>query len=426
MDEKPKKPKQLTLGLDQQKPPAVKKQTTQRKVGNKTVSRKAKAVRPHQANASEHQARTKSIRSAEQPSPHLIQSHTKRAEAGRMKVQPPPIGKRKGYRAPLSSYIVIPLVIASVIVLVVSIAWVSSQMQTQFIQEEDSRTVIAVTIERGMTARSVSMLLEQVGVIEDAQALLSYFVEHNLATVLRTGSYLMENSMSFEQIGTLLTTAPVEVSLTISPAFTLRSIDRYLVNRLGLREGAFVKASEDLAIAYGLSFAEGWLLSGTYEVNRMRAAEDLVLQMYKAMLAEIKEHLASEQLKYYSVEELLIVASMIQAETQAQDQMAGISSVIHNRLKNGEPLGIDATTRYELEDWVNPIPREALETKSDYNTRRKAGLPPSGICSPGKEAVKAAFFPAETPYFYYLHGLDRQIHFAKTYDEHKVNITLYR
>ena len=290
----------------------------------------------------------------------------------------------------------------------------------------EDRPVIALNIERGMTARSVSLLLHQSGVVEDAQALLAYIVENDLATILKTGSYLMNNTMSFEEIGKMLTAAPEMVQLTIPGAFTLETIDAYLVNRLGFEQGTFLQSSHDLATAYGLSFTEGWLLGGTYSVNRQRAANDLALSMHQAMLEEVCKHLSSPLLEQYSIEELLIIASMIQAETQDVSQMPGISSVIHNRLKNNEPLGIDATTRYELNDWVNPIPTHALETKTPYNTRRRVGLPPTGICSPTSDAVQAAFHPADTPYFYYLHDTDKQIHFARTYEEHKENIKLYR
>ena len=236
----------------------------------------------------------------------------------------------------------------------------------------------------------------------------------------------MNNTMSFEEIGKMLTAEPEMVQLTIPGAFTLETIDAYLVNRLGFEQGTFLQSSHDLATAYGLSFTEGWLLGGTYSVNRQRAANDLALSMHQAMLEEVRKHLSSPLLEHYSIEELLIVASMIQAETQDVSQMPGISSVIHNRLKNNEPLGIDATTRYELNDWVNPIPTHALETKTPYNTRRRVGLPPTGICSPTSDAVQAAFHPADTPYFYYLHDTDKQIHFARTYEEHKENIKLYR
>ena len=148
--------------------------------------------------------------------------------------------------------------------------------------------------------------------------------------------------------------------------------------------------------------------------------------MYDAMIGEIQRNLGSPLLSLYSIEELLIIASLIQAETQNPTEMAGISAVIHNRLAIDEPLGIDASTRYEIGDWHSPIPTIALETQSPYNTRRKKGLPPTGICAPSPEAVKAAFYPEARDDLFYLHGVDKQIHYAHTYDEHRENIRRYR
>jgi len=399
--------------------PAQKPKATPAKQGGTAVVRRPKAA-------------VQTIRTAEQPNPHLVQTHVIRPKSNtvaRPKVQPPPIGKRKGYRTSKAAMFLIPLLAATLLFCFAILWWVLSDQQEQRVEPSsliEDRPAIAFTIERGMTARSVSLLLEQLGVVEDAQALLSYFVENNLATILKTGSYLMHSALSFPEIGTMLTAEPQMVQLTIPGAFTLKTIDDYLVNRLGFAEGTFLQSAHDLATAYGLGFAEGWLLGGTYTVNRQRAANDLALAMYEAMLNEIQKHLSSPQLEVYSIQELLIIASMIQAETQEAGQMQEISSVIFNRLKNEEPLGIDATTRYELDDWVNPLPTHALETKTPYNTRRKVGLPPSGICSPSPEAVHAAFFPADTPYFYYLHDENKQIHFALTYEQHKENIKQYR
>ena len=243
--------------------------------------------------------------------------------------------------------LLIPLLASSLLFCIAMLWWVVSNQKKAFEPvigaTIEDRPAIALTIERGMTARSVSLLLEQMGVVDDSQLLLSYFVENNLATVLKTGSYLMYENMSLDAIGSMLTAEPEMVQLTIAPAFTLKSIDAYLVNRLGIEPGVFLQSAHDLAKAYGLGFTEGWLLSGVYSVNIQRAANDLALSMYQAMLDEVK-HLGTPLLERYSIEELLIIASMIQAETQDASQMRGISSVIHNRLENNEPLGIDATT----------------------------------------------------------------------------------
>ena len=85
--------------------------------------------------------------------------------------------------------------------------------------------------------------------------------------------------------------------------------------------------------------------------------------------------------------------------------MGGIASVIHNRLEKNEPLGIDATTRYELDDWENPIPVEALEQKTPYNTRERRACPKRHR-RPSKRAL-LRILSETTPYFYYLHGFDK-------------------
>ncbi len=464
MAEKPKtqKPKQLTLGLEE--PASEKKKTsssykvvltdakkqqrttsatprkkptvTTRSMTVKIPSDKQTADKKASEATTSKSKRPASVHSTEHAKPHTGQTRTKKnpqthttTAVKRKKVEPPKIGKRKAYRTPLSFRILIPLLVAMLFATSIMLYWTISHKAVLADAQKsvpEQRDVVAITVESGMTARTVSLMLEQEGVIDDAQALLSYFVDHELATVIKTGSYLMDRHLDYAQVASILTSADAQVELTIESGFTIASIDRYLQNRLEAEAGSFENASKDLTTAYNLGFAEGWLLSGTYTVHRDRAAEELALKMYQAMLKVVQENLSSALLDTYSIEDLLIIASMIQAETQDVEQMAGISSVIHNRLKAGEPLGIDATTRYELDDWVNPIPTEALEAKTPYNTRRKEGLPPTGISCPSSEAVHAAFFPADTPYFYYLHGNDKEIHFAQTYEEHKQNITDFR
>lgn len=248
-------------------------------------------------------------------------------------------------------------------------------------------------------------------------------MEQNIATTLRSGSFVMHQGMSYEEVGRLLSPALGSITLTVSPGFTLDRIDKQLTQRMNSSNGAFLGASEDLATVFHLPFAEGWLLAGTYTIT---GAEDLARQMYDAMLETVHESLHSPLLHTHSISDLLIIASLIQAETQNISEMTGISAVIHNRLSIDEPLGIDATTRYELDDWEHEIPTAALEAQTPYNTRRKQGLPPTGISAPSKAAVKAAFFPEERSSLFYLHGLDKKIHYADTYDEHRENIRRYR
>lgn len=460
MSEKPKPPKQLTLDLEgkgeKAKPkkstssykvvlsdsptPAKKPSTTRKRptVTTRTMTVKIpsdKQPAPKTETKASPAKKRPTPRTADQPNPHVVQTRTRKHPATKtskpkkQQVVPPKIGKRTSYRPPLSRRLLLPLLIAllACTALILLYAYFEKPaILAPSVSVVEERDVVALTIERGMTARTVSLLLEQLGVVEDAQAFLAYLVEQELATVIQTGTYIMGRNLAFSEVASMFANTEKTMDVTIPPGFTISEIDDYLANRLEGESGLFIEAVNDLAVAYQLSFTEGWLLSGTYTVHRNRAGEELALAMYQKMLRELQGLLDSPLLERYSVEELLIVASMIQAETQDATQMKGISSVIHNRLANGEPLGIDATTRYEMGDWENPIPIEALETKSPYNTRRKEGLPPSGICSPGIDAIHSAFFPENTSFFYYLHGYDKAIHYAETYEEHKENISLYR
>ena len=354
---------------------------------------------------------------------------TKRKPPTRARVVPPKIGSRHGYRPSVAFRLRAPVFLIAFAVCAVALFFAFHKEVGpvgRYVASSSPKGLVELTIEGGMSARSVSLLLKEQGVVDDDAALLQFFIDSNIATILRSGTFVMEKGMSYESIGKQLTARAGELVLEVSPSFTLATIDRYLQNRGYAKAGEFLKAAEALREEHSLSFAEGWLLSGEYVVSDEDSASALAEAMFASMLSVVQPFLGSEQVARWGLEQTLIIASMIQAETQNIEEMPLIASVIYNRLQEGQPLGIDATTRYEIDDWENPIPKKALETQTPYNTRRKVGLPPTGICSPSKAAVEAALFPLESQYFYYLHGLDKRLYPAVTYDEHKENIKAYR
>jgi len=100
--------------------------------------------------------------------------------------------------------------------------------------------------------------------------------------------------------------------------------------------------------------------------------------------------------------EVVILASLIEEEAKVPGDRAKISRVIHNRLEQGIPLGIDATSRYEA--ILAGRDRDALDFQSDspYNTRRTLGLPPTPIAAPGRGAIEAALNPEPGPWTFYV------------------------
>ena len=107
----------------------------------------------------------------------------------------------------------------------------------------------------------------------------------------------------------------------------------------------------------------------------------------------------SKNLSRYDV---LIIASMIEREAQLAKERPLVSAVIYNRLKEGMPLGIDATIRYATNNWTRPIKQSELDKHEPYNTRLNRGLPPTPIGNPGLASLKAAAKPANKSYLYYV------------------------
>ena len=119
-----------------------------------------------------------------------------------------------------------------------------------------------------------------------------------------------------------------------------------------------------------------------------------------------------------SVDEIVKIASIINRENQDKEQFKVIARVVLNRYRMAMPLGIDATTRYEINNWSDAIGQSIFDKDTPYNTRRKPGLPPSGIGCPSEAALLAVLFPAESDALYYLHDEEGKLYTSLSYEEH--------
>ena len=175
----------------------------------------------------------------------------------------------------------------------------------------------------------------------------------------------------------------------------------------------------------GADKLEGFLFPKTYEITVDYTAADIVnmmLSQYQYETGSLDYSFAeSKDLSGYDI---LIIASMIEDEAYIPEERELISAVIHNRLDIGMGLGIDATLTYYLGKWNEPLTESDLEIDTPYNTRLYAGLPPTPICNPGLECIKAALNPADVNYLYFV-VTDSETHehsFTDDYDEHIKNI----
>jgi peptidoglycan lytic transglycosylase G len=272
---------------------------------------------------------------------------------------------------------------------------------------------VVVKIPPGSSAGDIGKLLSSKDVVE------SSFFFNLRARVdgdrgkLQAGTYTLKRSMPYKDALAALTQAPkaaptIDVTLPEGPS---RRELAPRVKAAGVR-GSYVDASASSKLLKprtygapkGTKGLEGFLFPDTYQLpSRTATAKTLVnlqLRQFKSEFAKVD--LKRARRKHLSRYDVLIIASMIEREAQVSKDRRLISAVIYNRLQKGIPLGIDATLRYRLNNWSKALRESELNINSDFNTRRRIGLPPTPIGNPGLASIQAAADPANAKYLFYV------------------------
>jgi UPF0755 protein len=232
----------------------------------------------------------------------------------------------------------------------------------------------------------------------------------------------------------LVDTAPPKPILRIvfPEGFTRKEMARRItaVNEIALEERgiesslrarAYLQATEDVKPAElpaGFKNAdppnlEGFLFPATYDFTEDTTSQQLVadqLEAFARAWSEVDmEYARSKNLTPYDV---LVIASMVEKEVQVPRERALVAAVIYNRLREGMPLGIDATIRYGFDiPPTQAILQSQLDSDNPYNTRKRVGLPPTPIANPGLAAMQAAAHPADVNFLYFVRKADCKSHF---------------
>lgn len=261
---------------------------------------------------------------------------------------------------------------------------------------------------------------------------------------LQAGDYNLSSSMSIEDIVKKLRGGEVvssEVWITIPEGFSIKKIDERLAAKELIKKGEFaslannpqkiadLKNTNDYAfISNDLQSLEGYLFPDTYKFKKDSVLEYIVTKILDNFDKKLDNRLRYEIKQQESdVEDIIILASIIQNEVTKEEDMLKVSSIFLNRLEIGQALQSDATVNYAT-GGNNPRPTyDDLEVDSLYNTYKYAGLPPGPISNPGLEAIEAAIYPEATDYFYFLNPQDGNgiTIFSKTLEEHNINKAKY-
>jgi len=274
---------------------------------------------------------------------------------------------------------------------------------------------VRVTIPRGSSARDIGDQLSKAGVVDSGLFFSLRATLSGKRDDLRSGSHTLRKDMAYGKAiaalsETEVTTKPASVDVTVPEGRSRREIAP-IAKRAGLA-GDYLEASRRFRGALspftyraprGTRSLEGFLYPATYELRPGAPARDLV----ERQLAAFRENFADVNLrrarqKNLTAYDVLIIASMVEREAQLAKERPLIAAVIYNRLQDGIPLGIDATTRYALNKPSGALTQSDLNIDSAYNTRKRAGLPPTPIGNPGLSSMRAAARPANVKFRYFV------------------------
>jgi UPF0755 protein len=303
---------------------------------------------------------------------------------------------------------------------------------------------VHVTIPQGASSSDIAVLLEQKGLIRDARIFTYYLKYKKQGAKFQAGEYAMPPGITLDQIITKLnqgdTVKEEVIRVTIPEGFTVTQIADKLAQASGLSAAAFLDKADRSGEIHSASARqipanpaikhrlEGYIFPETYEFRKGTSEDD----MLDRMLSELDNKLAAlpsdwqDKLKQKSIDfhQMLTIASLVEREVALDEERPIVAGVIYNRLSKKMPLQIDATIQYLFDKPKDRLVEKDLQIESPYNTYLHAGLPPGPIASPSLASIKAAIYPADTKYLFYVTKKDgsKGHLFAETFEQHKKNI----
>ena len=169
---------------------------------------------------------------------------------------------------------------------------------------------------------------------------------------------------------------------------------------------------------------EGYIFPDTYDFYKGESASSVLSRFLKNAENKLTEEysLRAEELGF-TLDEIIALASIIQEEAGDPKEMPKVSSVLHNRISSPYygKLQCDVTINYVTECITDSpyIDGDTEKFKELYNTYKCDGLPAGPICNPGIDAIKAALYPADTDYFFFVTDKEWNYYYSETYAEHQ-------
>ncbi|XXF77955.1 endolytic transglycosylase MltG [Myxococcaceae bacterium GXIMD 01537] len=324
------------------------------------------------------------------------------------------------------------LVLFGLVVLAVGAAaaaffWV--QREVQLAAAPPGAPTVEFTVAKGVTGRGLGPQLAAQGLIRDAR-MWRWLLWRRGAFAPKAGRHAVSPSMTMEELAAALEANPLpeDVPFSVIEGWRLRDTDAALAAAGHITPGAYIAAAshpERFTAPFPLprGTLEGYLYPETYRVvPGAFKVEDLIQRQIDTFAERFQApHKDALARCGRSLHEVVVMASMLEREEPLPEQRPLVAGILWKRIDKGFPLGVDATSRYELAEWND---RQAFlarlrNPEDPYNTRHRKGLPPGPIGAPTEASLKAALAPRASEFWYYLHDAERRLHPSRNAEEHE-------
>lgn len=288
-----------------------------------------------------------------------------------------------------------------------------------------------ISISKGMSLNSVINLLHENNLIVNKNVLKAKILIRGLASKVPTGTFLIEGKVSDAiLIDSIFNKGPIKLKLTIPEGTSAKKIFES-INLLLKTDHRFdnLFTEKNILNKYNISGSslEGYLYPNTYFFFNDTSPADIVDTLVSQFWIEFDQKLLNRANELgLSVHEVVTLASIIEGEAMLDSERSTISSVYHNRLKINMKLQADPTIQYIIEGPPKTLSMRDLRIKSPYNTYQNYGLPPGPINNPGIQSIKAALYPLETDYLFFVAQGDGSHKFTTNERDHEAAKRVYK
>ena len=288
-----------------------------------------------------------------------------------------------------------------------------------------------ITIEKGMSLNSVSNLLLENEIIVNQNIFKLKVITRGLASKIPTGRFLIDGKISDAiLIDLIFNKGPIKLKLTIPEGSQSKNLFKD-INTLLNTDYDFNKYfnSTEILEQYKVdaSSLEGYLYPDTYYLYHDSSPEEIIDILLSEFWKKFDESLQDRANQLgFSVHEVVTLASIIEGEAMLDSERSTISSVYHNRLKINMKLQADPTIQYIIPGPPKTLSNRDLRIKSDYNTYQNYGLPPGPINNPGIASIKAALYPEDTNFLFFVAQGDGSHAFTTNEKDHEEAKRIYK